>query len=55
MPWPGNFGDIIVDNLYKSPTRTMALTFNAPSVAKKYGTTPEALKAVIERFDCFFF
>ncbi|WPB80667.1 hypothetical protein KYC5002_16190 [Archangium violaceum] len=39
----------------KVPARhvTVALTKYAPAVAKKLETTPEELRAVIERFDCF--
>jgi hypothetical protein len=55
VPWPGRFGDIIVDNLHQNPTATKALTYNAPFIAKRFDTTPEALKTVIEKFDCFFY
>jgi hypothetical protein len=54
--WPGMFGDVIVDNLQKRhPESTGALTYHAPSVAKRLGTTADELKSAIERFDCFFY
>ena len=51
--WPGLFGRVVVEKLHKQPPRTVALTEHAPTVARQLDTTPEALKAVIERFDCF--
>ena len=36
----------------KIPARTTAMTEHAPSIAKQLGTTPEELRAVIEKFDC---
>jgi hypothetical protein len=51
--WPGNFGDIVVKGIYKDPPGTRALVYHAPSIAKRMETTPEALRAVIEQFDCF--
>jgi hypothetical protein len=50
--WPGHFGEVIVDNLQKRhPVSTGALTYHAPSVAKRLGTNADDLKAVIEQFD----
>lgn len=51
VKWPGEFGDIVVENLYKHPRSTVAMTLFAPVEAKRFETTPEALKAVIEKFD----
>jgi hypothetical protein len=52
IKWPGLCGDILVGNLHEQPPTTVALTEHAPTVAKQLGTTPEALRAVIEQFDC---
>ncbi|MFE8596740.1 hypothetical protein [Archangium violaceum] len=50
--WPGIFGAVIIEKLHEHPRSTMALTFYAPSIAKRMETTPEALRSVIEQFDC---
>ncbi|MGZ3458915.1 MAG: hypothetical protein ACXU86_10485 [Archangium sp.] len=55
VKWPGIFGDIIVEDLHKRPQPIKALTYHAPSVAKRLETTPEELKAVIEQFDCIIY
>ncbi|MCY1080602.1 pentapeptide repeat-containing protein [Archangium lansingense] len=52
VKWPGSFGDVVVDNLHTHPPSTKALTYYAPSAAKRFETTPEELRAVIEKFDC---
>ncbi|WNG43510.1 hypothetical protein F0U60_04905 [Archangium minus] len=52
VKWPGASGDIIPDTLLKNPPTTKALTYYAPAAAKLLETTPEALRAVIEKFDC---
>jgi hypothetical protein len=52
VKWPGSFGDIVVDNLHTHPVSTKALTYYAPSAAERFETTPEELRAVIEKFDC---
>jgi hypothetical protein len=49
--WPDLFGRVVVKGIAKDPPATKALTYHAPSVAKRMETTPEALKAVIEQFD----
>lgn len=51
--WPGIYGPVVVKHLHAQPPTTRALTDYAPAVAKQCDTTPEALKAVIEKFDCF--
>ncbi len=51
VKWPGLFGEITVPNMRKQPPSTVALTYYAPSVAKRMETTPEGLRAVIEKFD----
>lgn len=49
--WPGRFGGVIVENLSTEPPSTVALTYHALSVAERFGTTPEELKSVLEKFD----
>ncbi|HYO54339.1 hypothetical protein [Archangium sp.] len=51
VKWPGEFGDVVVENLHKRPQSTVALTLFAPAEAKQFETTEEELKAVIEKFD----
>ncbi|ATB30025.1 hypothetical protein [Melittangium boletus] len=55
IQWPGRFGRIIIEDLHDQPPSTRALTFFAPAEAKRYDTTPEALRAVIEKFDCMIY
>jgi len=50
VPWPGRF-DVILDMLATEPPSTVALTYHAPSLAKRRGMTTEELRAAIERFD----
>ncbi|WNG31104.1 hypothetical protein F0U62_49140 [Cystobacter fuscus] len=52
VKWPGRYGAVVVDELHTQPARTTAMTEHAPSIAKQLGTTPEELRAVIEKFDC---
>jgi hypothetical protein len=51
VQWPGAHGDIIPDTLIKNPPCTRALTYYAPASAKLLETTPEEIRAVIEKFD----
>ena len=51
VQWPGRVGPVVFETLYKQPRPTRALTEHAPTLAKRFDTTPEALKAVIEKFD----
>ncbi|QRK04779.1 hypothetical protein JQX13_31725 [Archangium violaceum] len=55
VKWPGSFGDIVVDNLHTHPSSTKALTYYAPSAARRFETTPEELRAVVEKFDCILY
>jgi len=50
--WPEVFGDVVIKNLRTHPASTVALTFYAPSMAKLCNTTAEALREVVEKFDC---
>jgi hypothetical protein len=52
VKWPGRIGRITVDELHTQPAPTRALTYHAPSIAKRMETTEEELRAVIEKFDC---
>ncbi|KFA87093.1 pentapeptide repeat-containing protein [Archangium violaceum] len=51
VKWPGRFGSVIVEHLSTEPPSTVALTYHAPSVAERFGTTPEELKSVLEQLD----
>jgi hypothetical protein len=51
VSWPGSFRPVRLEGPYKELPSTVALTFYAPTEAKRSGTTEEALKAAIERFD----
>jgi hypothetical protein len=51
LPWPGLIGPVTVEGFAESPPSTVALTLCAPILAKRYGTTPEALKAIVENMD----
>jgi uncharacterized protein YjbI with pentapeptide repeats len=50
--WPELFGGVVIDKFHRQPPRTSALTEHAPTIARQLDTTPEELKAAIERFDC---
>lgn len=51
LPWPGDIGRIDVKLFAEDPATTMAMTYSAPELAKRSGTTPEAIKAVLETMD----
>ncbi|MGZ3457317.1 MAG: hypothetical protein ACXU86_02310 [Archangium sp.] len=55
VQWPGRVGPIVFETLHKQPTPTRALTEHAPTIAKQFDTTPEELKALIEKFDCIIY
>jgi hypothetical protein len=50
-PWPGDIGPVVMSNFEDRPPTTMAITYSAPALAKRYGTTPEAIKAILETLD----
>jgi hypothetical protein len=52
LKWPALFGSVIVAGLGRQPASATALTYHAPSVAKRMETTPEELRAVLEGLDC---
>ncbi len=51
VDWPDRFGRVVLKGIATDPPETKALTYHAPSIAKKMETTPEALMAVIAKFD----
>ncbi|EPX64094.1 hypothetical protein D187_005227 [Cystobacter fuscus DSM 2262] len=50
--WPGLVGDVLVGDLHAHPAPTRALTYYAPTLVERLESTPEQLRAVIEKFDC---
>jgi hypothetical protein len=55
VKWPGIFGDVIVEHLHTQPAPTRTVTLFAPAAAKRFETTEEELRAVIEKFDCIIY
>jgi hypothetical protein len=51
MPWPGDLGTELFLRNADRPASTAALTWSAPELAKRSGTDPEAIKAVLEKLD----
>ncbi|MDY7226410.1 hypothetical protein [Hyalangium rubrum] len=51
LPWPGKIGHIVMEGFADDPPSTQATTYSATELAKSYGTTPDAIKAVIEKLD----
>jgi hypothetical protein len=51
VPWPGKFGPVFGQSFARDPPATVALTFSSHGLAKRSGTTPEAIKAVLEKLD----
>ncbi|HEX8821912.1 MAG TPA: hypothetical protein VF794_18440 [Archangium sp.] len=49
MEWPGDIGSITMKGHAREPPSTVAVTWFAPSLAKENGTTPEVIKAIIEK------
>ncbi len=54
-PWPSNIGSVVIEGFAQSPSTTTALTYSALGLAKRHGTTPEAIKAVLEKLDGVFY
>jgi hypothetical protein len=40
-----------MDNFEDRPPTTAAITYSAPALAKRYSTTPEAIRATLEKLD----
>jgi hypothetical protein len=51
LAWPGDIGPICVEGFAEDPPSTVAVTYSAPELAQRSGTTPEAIRAVLERLD----
>jgi hypothetical protein len=51
LSWPEAVGRIEIELCAEDPPSTVALTFSATDLAKRRGTTPEAIKAVLEKLD----
>jgi hypothetical protein len=51
LPWPGDIGPVVMEACAKDPPSTAALTLSALGLAKQHRTTPEAIKAVLEKLD----
>ena len=51
LVWPGPLGTMLRDMLPEHPPRTRAITYHAPAAAKWLDTTPEAIRAVLGKFD----
>jgi hypothetical protein len=51
LPWPGDIGPINVKGFSKDSPTAVAVTYSAPELAKRSGTTPEAIRAVLEKLD----
>ena len=51
VKWPGSFRPVTLEGRYKEVPCTKAITFYAPSDAKRCKVTEEELKAAIQRFD----
>lgn len=49
LPWPEEVGRIEVECFAEAPISTVALTHSATIIAKRRGTTPEAIRAVLEK------
>jgi hypothetical protein len=50
-PWPGELGPAVMHNFEERPPTTVAVTYSAPALASRYGTTPEAIRATLETLD----
>jgi hypothetical protein len=55
LQWPGDIGPVIINHLASQPPSTVTVTYFAPALAKRSGTTPEAIKAVLEKADGVFY
>jgi len=55
LPWPGRIGQIVIAGFAEDPPTTSAVTYLATELAKKYGGTPEEIRAVVEKLDGAFY
>lgn len=49
IQWPGDIGRIEVEGFAEDPPSTVAVTFAAPALAKRSGTTPEAIRDTLAK------
>jgi hypothetical protein len=54
LPWPGDLRDFFLQYGERPPS-TAAVTYSVPDLTKRSGTTPEAIKAVLEKLDGVYF
>jgi hypothetical protein len=50
-PWPGDIGPIVMSDFEQDLSTMVAVTYSASALAKRYGTTPEAIRAILEKLD----
>lgn len=50
VQWPSDIG-LIARGFAKDPSSTVAVTYLAPALAKRRDTTPEAIRATLEKLD----
>lgn len=55
LPWPGRIGRIVISGFSEQPATTSAVTDSATDLAKKYGGTPEEIRAVLDTLDGVYF
>lgn len=51
LAWPGDIGPVVVEGFSEYPSNSVAVTYAATELAKQSGTTPEAIRAVLEKLD----
>jgi hypothetical protein len=51
LAWPGDIGPVVVQGFAEYPSTSVAVTYSAPELARRSGTTPEAINAVLEKLD----
>ena len=52
IQWPGEFGESLDLTLRKDPSQMKALSLFAPTEARRYETTEDALRSALEQLDC---
>ncbi|MFL5344524.1 MAG: hypothetical protein ACJ8AT_07010 [Hyalangium sp.] len=51
LAWPGDIGPVVIAGFAEYPPTTVAVTYSATVLAKESGTTPDAIKAVLQKLD----
>jgi hypothetical protein len=51
LPWPSKIGRIVIAGFAENPPTTAAITYSATGLAKRHGTTPDAIRAVLEKMN----